>query len=100
MEFYLSLVGLTISLIAIIVWTIIGILNRYSIKNALYPIPYLCLIISIAGLINYSEYKNYAIFPGKLLYSFSYDEEEQVKGPYHNIYIRLRKTRQGESRDY
>jgi hypothetical protein len=47
--------------------------------------------MSVAGAINFADIKEYSLYPMNSKYAFSFDGKEQIRGDYHNIYVRLRR---------
>jgi hypothetical protein len=89
--FYVSVIGLIASMIAAITYIIFGVVDGHSLRSPLLPIPFFLIAISIAGMVNFSDFKTLVIYPLSNEYSYSYGSKQHIKGDKHNIYVRLRR---------
>jgi hypothetical protein len=89
--FYFHCGGIIVSLSVIIAWIITGALDGHSIHHPLFLIPIAALLVFVVGALMYMDIKTYALYPTAYQYSFSINGKDQIKGDFHNIYVRLRR---------
>ena len=89
--FYVSILGLGSSILAAIIFILVGIFDGHSLRSPIFPMPFFFIAISIAGLVNFYDVKILALFPVSNEYSFSYGSKEHIRADKHNIYVRLRR---------
>ncbi|KAI9352723.1 hypothetical protein BDR26DRAFT_849752 [Obelidium mucronatum] len=92
---YVAIAGSISSVILLVVWVTWGLP-----QNALFIIPMITMIVSLAAVWNYKDTRFYILKPKQKEYIFSHNDTIHVRGQYYNIYIRLRREVRSGSKPY
>ncbi|KAI8617346.1 hypothetical protein BC830DRAFT_117992 [Chytriomyces sp. MP71] len=92
---YVAIAGFLVSIVMLIAW-----ITGNLLSNAFFVLPMVIMVVSLAAIWNYKDTRYYTLFPREKMYAFSHNRTVHVRGPYYNIYIRLRMEVRSGSKPY